>query len=204
MGLTEFLAGYITKFIEATGYLSVVIGMIMESMVFPIPSEAIMPFAGFLIAEGKFTFFSVIGLSTMASVIGSSISYYLGRYGGEPFIKKFGKYFLLDIEDYNLTKKFFNRYGKMTIFVSRFIPIIRHLISLPAGMAKMNIGTFLLLTALGAGLWNTFLAVVGFYLKQNWEQVMDYSKILDILVITVLIILIGLFFYRHYKKKRKK
>lgn len=163
-----------------------------------------MPFAGFLIAEGKFTFLGVIGLSTTASVIGSLISYYMGFYGGEPFIKKFGKYFLLDIEDYNLTKRFFNRYGKMTIFISRFIPIIRHLISLPAGMAKMNLCTFILLTAIGAGLWNSFLAIVGFYLKQNWERVMEYSKIVDILVIIILLILIALFFYRHFKKKRKK
>lgn len=203
MGLTEFLAGYITQFIQATGYISVVIGMIMESMIFPIPSEAIMPFAGFLIATGKFSWFGVIGFSTAASIIGSLISYGMGYYGGEPFIKKFGKYLLLDLEDYNFTKKFFQRYGKATIFISRFIPIVRHLISLPAGMAKMNLGGFLILTALGAGLWNTLLTVIGFYLKQNWERVMEYSKIIDILVLVVLISLIGLFIYRHLKKRNK-
>ncbi len=193
MGITEFLAEYITGFMESTGYVTVFLGMVMESMVFPVPSEAIMPFAGFLIAEGRFSFLGVIGISTLGSIVGSLLSYFIGLYGGRPFVNKFGKYLLLDQEELNLTEIFFKKYGQATIFISRFIPVVRHLISIPAGLAKMNLWKFSILTVLGAGLWNAFLAYVGFYLKQNWEIVMEYSKIVDIVVLAILAVLVGMF-----------
>ena len=202
MGITEFLAVYITKFIERTGYWTVFIGMTMESMIFPVPSEAIMPFAGFLIAEGKFTFLGVIFFSTLGSMVGSLLSYYIGRFGGEVFVDKYGRYFLLDRSELKATEKFFKKYGSATIFISRFIPVVRHLISMPAGAAKMNIWKFSILTLIGAGMWNTFLAWAGFYLKQNWELVMEYSKIVDIVVLAILVLLVALFVYRHVRKHR--
>ncbi|EKD63088.1 MAG: hypothetical protein ACD_51C00346G0002 [uncultured bacterium] len=201
MGITEFLAEYITGFMESTGYITVFFGMIMESMVFPVPSEAIMPFAGFLIAEGRFSFLGVIGISTLGSIVGSLISYFIGLYGGRPFVNKFGKYVLLDQEELNLTERFFRKHGEATIFISRFIPVVRHLISLPAGLAKMNLWKFVILTVLGAGLWNAFLAYVGFYLKQNWEVVMKYSRIVDIVVLVILAVLVGMFVRRWWRKK---
>jgi len=204
MGFTLFIATYITKFIDATGYITVFISMVLESMVFPVPSEAIMPFAGFLIAEGKFSFFGVILISTLGSIIGSLISYYIGYYGGKPFITKFGKYFLLDQEEFEATNRFFQKRGSITIFICRFIPVIRHLISLPAGMAKMNIWKFSILTVIGAGLWNSFLAYVGFRLRQNWQLVMEYSKTIDEIIVVILLVLIGLYVYRHLHKKAKK
>jgi len=203
MGFTLFIATYITKFIDATGYITVFIGMVLESMVFPVPSEAIMPFAGFLIAEGKFSFVFVILISTLGSIIGSLFSYYIGYYGGKPFITKFGKYFLLDQEEFEATNRFFQKRGSITIFFCRFIPVIRHLISLPAGMAKMNIWKFSILTVVGAGLWNTFLAYVGFRLRQNWQLVMTYSKTIDEIIVVILLVLIGLYVYRHVHKKKK-
>lgn len=202
MGITEFLAEYITRFIESTGYVTVFIGMTMESMVFPMPSEAIMPFAGFLIAEGSFSFLGVIFWSTLGSICGSLLSYAMGKYGGKPFVHRFGKYFLLDSQELDATTRFFQKYGQWTIFFSRFIPVIRHLISLPAGVAHMNLFHFSLLTVVGAGLWNAFLAFVGFYLKQNWVLVMQYSKVVDIVVVVVLVILVGLFIARHVRKRR--
>ena len=203
MGITEFLAFYITKFIEQTGYVTVFVGMTLESMVFPVPSEAIMPFAGFLIAEGKMTFFGVIFFSTLGSIIGSWISYAMGRYGGEIFVDRYGRYLLLDRQELKATEKFFARYGQLTIFISRFIPVVRHLISIPAGAAKMNIWSFSILTVIGAGLWNAFLAYAGFKLKQNWHQVMEYSHIVDIVVVGILVVLVGLFIWRHYQKKKR-
>jgi len=201
MGVTEFLATYITHFIELTGYITILIGMTMESMVFPIPSEAIMPFAGFLIYEGRFSFAGVIFFSTLGSIIGSLLSYAMGKYGGKPFVNRFGKYLLLDSADLGATERFFARYGEWTIFISRFIPVIRHLISIPAGISKMNLIRFSILTIIGAGLWNTFLTFSGFYLKQNWHLVMKYSKVVDIVVLAILVVLICLFVYRHISKR---
>lgn len=200
MGLTEFLATYITGFIDQVGYTGVFVLMTMESMVFPVPSEAVMPFAGFLIAEGGFTFTSVIFFSTLGSITGSLISYCLGAYGGNPFVDKFGKYFLLNRDDLAFTARFFHKYGSLTIFISRFIPVVRHLISIPAGMGRMRLAPFCLFTVVGAGLWNAFLAWAGFFLKQNWETVMRYSKVADILVIILLAGVVVLFIYKHIRK----
>ncbi len=193
MGLTEFLAEHITNFIGALGYVSVFLLMTAESMILPVPSEAVMPFAGWLIASGDFTFFGVIFFSTLGSLTGSLLSYFIGQYGGRPLIAKWGKYFLLNEADLIKTENFFRQKGELTIFVSRFIPIVRHLISLPAGLAKMNLWKFCLYTVIGAGLWNAFLAVIGFYLKNNWNRIMAYSEIIDLLVLSL--ILIGLIYF---------
>jgi membrane protein DedA with SNARE-associated domain len=200
MGLTEFLATYITRFIDQVGYASVFVLMTMESMVFPVPSEAVMPFAGFLVAEKSFTFGGVIFFSTLGSIVGSLISYYIGAWGGKPFIRRFGKYFLLHQDDLEFTERFFLKYGSITIFISRFIPVVRHLISIPAGMARMKLFPFCLYTIIGAGLWNSFLTGAGFYLKQNWETVMKYSKVADVLVVVFLAAALLLFVYKHIKK----
>ncbi|MDD5456312.1 MAG: DedA family protein [Candidatus Margulisbacteria bacterium] len=204
MGITEFLAGYITAFISATGYLSVFMLMVMESMVLPVPSEAVMPFAGFLIATGQFSFSLVLIISTLGSITGSLVSYFIGAYGGKPFLNKFGRFFLLNNHDLEVTEKFFQKYGQPTIFFTRFIPVIRHLISLPAGYARMNIFRFSIYTILGASCWNMFLAVCGFYLKQNWEEVMKYSKYVDIAVIALIITALGWFVYKHLQLMKKK
>lgn len=199
MGLTELLANFATQIIGQVGYFGVFLMMVMESMVLPVPSEAVMPFAGFLIALGKMNFVGVILFSTLGSIVGSLISYYIGKYGGQPFLLKFGKYFLLSQTDYYRTQEFFSRRGELTIFISRFIPVVRHLISLPAGLANMPVGKFLLFTALGACGWNSFLAWLGYKIQQNWAEIMQYSKIIDILIITVIIILVVIFIRRHQK-----
>jgi membrane protein DedA with SNARE-associated domain len=204
MGLTEYIASHITAFMNQTGYITVFIAMVMESMVFPIPSEAVMPFAGFLIAEGKFSWVGVIAVSTMASITGSFLSYALGLWGGTPFIKKFGRFLLIDEEELAFTQAFFKKYGGITVFVSRFIPVVRHLISIPAGLGRMNIVSFGILTAVGAGMWNTFLAVCGFYLRQNWNSIMKYSHLIDIIVAALLAGLVVLYVIRHLKKLHKK
>jgi membrane protein DedA with SNARE-associated domain len=203
MGVTAFLAEHITHFIEHTGYISVFVLMTMESMVLPVPSEAVMPFAGFLIFQKVFTFPGVIVASVLGSITGSLASYALGLWGGRPFIRKFGKYLLLDMEELEATEKFFGKYGEITILLSRFIPVVRHLISIPAGTGRMNIVKFLVYTVIGAGAWNTFLAWAGFELRKNWEQVMKYSHILDYVVLAVLFALLVLFVVRQVRKHRK-
>jgi len=203
MGITEFLAQYVTAFIDQTGYASVFVLMVMESMVFPIPSEAVMPFAGFLIAESKFTFTLVILFSTTGSIVGSLLSYWIGRYGGKPFIDRFGKFLLLNQDDLTATEIFFKKYGEATIFICRFIPVVRHLISIPAGTGRMNLLKFSIYTIVGAGMWNAFLAVCGFYLRKNWETVMHYSRYVDIAVIALLVLGMAYFIKKHLQRRAR-
>jgi membrane protein DedA with SNARE-associated domain len=203
MGLTEFIATYATNLIHQGGYGIVFFLMALESMIFPIPSEAVMPFAGFLIHEGRFSFTGTIFFSTLGSIVGSLISYVMGSKGGRPFVLRFGKYLLLDVHDLEATEKFFGKYGDKTIFICRFIPVVRHLISIPAGVGKMNLWKFSLYTIVGAALWNGFLAWVGYRLKDNWEEVMKYSHVADIVVVASLGLTIGYFVYKHMQRRTR-
>ena len=203
MSITEVLIEHFTEWIATGGYFGVFILMTLESMVAPVPSEAVMPFAGFLVFEKKFSFTGVIFFSTLGSIFGSLISYYAGAWGGRPFVKRFGRYLLLDIHHLELTEKFFSKYGDKAIFVSRFIPVVRHLISIPAGVGRMNVIKFSIYTIIGAGIWNAFLAYVGYYLKDNWLTVRKYGEIADIVVL-ILIVGIAAFFLYKYLKHRKK
>jgi len=204
MWITKFLATYITAFIHQTWYITIFIWMMLESMIFPVPSEAIMPFAGFLVATKQFSLRRVIIISTMWSIVGSLISYAIGYYGGKPFIRRFWKYFLLDQEELESTEHFFKKRWSITIFVSRFIPVVRHLISLPAGMGKMNLTKFIIYTIIWAGLRNTFLTLIGKYLKENRELVMKYSHTVDIVVLAILIWIVVRFVYRQIRKRNRK
>ena len=198
--IVEYLTNLIVGFMSFLGYTGLLILMALESMIAPVPSEVVMPFAGFLVAEGKFTFFLVAIFSTLGSIVGSLISYWLGLFGGRRFISRFGKYLLLDESHLDWTENWFRRKGEKTIFISRFIPIVRHLISIPAGVGKMNLNKFLVYTASGALIWNMFLAYLGFELKQQWEIVHKYSSQIDIIAGIILLSLITYFVYKHIKK----
>ena len=204
MGLTEWIAATAVMAIGATGYPGVFFLMMLESMVFPVPSEAVMPFAGFLIVDGQFTFTGTIIASTLGSIVGSLISYAIGYYGGKPFIQRFGKYLLLNTHHLEVSQRFFDKNGQITILISRFIPVVRHLISIPAGFGKMNLLKFSVYTIIGAGLWNAFLTFVGFKLKSNWAEVMKYSHIIDLVVVGILGVAILYYLYKIYLSLAKK
>jgi len=198
--VTEILIEYITQFISAIGYPGIFILMMLESMVAPTPAEAVMPFAGFLIATNKFTFANVMLVSTLGSLVGSLISYYTGYFGGQILIRKFGKYIFLEEHHLDWTIRFFEKYGPITILISRFIPVVRHLISIPAGYAKMKIISFLIYTLIGALVWNGFLAYVGWKLGENWEIINNYAHILDIVVISIIVLIVLIWITLHIKR----
>jgi len=200
MGLTEILIEKIVLFIDSTGYSSVFFLMMLESMVAPVPSEAVLPFAGFLVAGGRFTFWGVALASTAGSIIGSWLSYIMGYYGGRPLINKFGKYLLLNQHDLNVTERFFYKYGSWAIFVARFIPVIRHLISIPAGIGRMKWLPFTIYTTLGAAMWNMFLTWLGFHLRNHWDLIQRYSKPIDIIMLILLIAALAFFIRSHLKQ----
>ena len=203
MGITEFLVEHFTAWIEAGGYFGVAVLMTLESMVAPVPSEAVMPFAGFLIFEGKFTYTGVIFFSTLGSIVGSMISYFAGAWGGRPFVRRYGRYLLLDEHHLDTTEHFFAKHGDKTIFICRFIPVVRHLISIPAGVGRMNLVKFCIYTIVGAGLWNAFLTYVGYRLKENWTIVRKYSEIVDIIVMAILIIAAAYFIVHLYRFRKQ-
>jgi membrane protein DedA with SNARE-associated domain len=201
MGLTEALCYYNTWFINQCGYVGVFLLMTLESMVAPVPSELVMPFAGFLIFTGHFSVAPVMVASTLGSIVGSLLSYGMGMLG-KPVVLRYGRYLLLNPHHLEWTEEFFLRHGGKTIFLSRFIPVVRHLISIPAGLARMPLIPFILYTAVGATLWNGFLTYLGFRLKQNWPVIQKYTHILDYFVIAGLLGA-GVYLVWKIKKARK-
>ena len=199
----EFLTELILRGMDFGGYSALFLLMALESMIAPIPSEIVMPFAGFLIVQGKFTLLSVALISGIGSVIGSLLSYWIGIFGGRRFILRFGKYLLLDESHLEWTEGFFRSYGEKTIFISRFIPVVRHLISIPAGIGKMRIGRFIAYTFAGALIWNTFLAWVGMKLRERWEIVHNYSSQIDVVMVAILAVVFFWFVYKHIKRENQ-
>jgi membrane protein DedA with SNARE-associated domain len=201
VGITESIAAIATHVIQSLGYVGIFILMVMESMVLPVPSEAVMPFAGFLVADASLSAAWVVLAATLGSIAGSMASYAIGLYGGRPFLNRFGKYLLLNKEDLEWTDRFFRRNGSPTILISRFIPIVRHLISIPAGLARMRLAPFAVFTVAGAGLWNAFLTWCGYVLRRNWERIMTYSHYIDIAVIVIGCVLVALFIWKHLARR---
>jgi membrane protein DedA with SNARE-associated domain len=202
VGITEWIAGFGTGVIGSIGYVGVFLLMVAESMVLPVPSEAVMPFAGFLVAQGTLSPVLAVLAATLGSIVGSLASYGIGRFGGKPFLLRFGKFLLLDEADLAWTERFFQKKGGVTILIARFIPIVRHLISIPAGLGRMRIVPFLLFTVLGAGAWNSFLTWAGSVLQKRWSAIMRYSHVIDIVVLALLGILVVLFVARHLKRRK--
>jgi membrane protein DedA with SNARE-associated domain len=197
------IGAFCISIISSIGYFGVFFLMTLESMIFPMPSELVMPFAGFLIASGEMKFLFVVLAATLGSIVGSLLSYYLGRYGGNRFVLKYGKYFLLNEEHLRDTERWFSKKGELTILIGRFIPIVRHVISIPAGIGKMDIKKFMLYTIIGAGIWNAFLTYVGLVLGNNWEKIQQYSDYASFAVLIILGIIIGYFILRHIRKKKR-
>lgn len=206
MVFTEFIVEWAVMIISSIGYFGVFILMTLESMIFPIPSEAVMPFAGFIASQGGMNIWLASFFATVGSIVGSVLSYYIGLKGGYPFVNRYGKYFLLEKHHLDWTVRFFDRYGEKTIFISRFIPVVRHFISIPAGVGKMKMGKFIPYTFFGAFGWNFFLTWLGFSLGENYTLIQKYSHPVDIVVIGVLVILFAWYVYhqimRHMGKKR--
>jgi membrane protein DedA with SNARE-associated domain len=160
-------------------YLSVALLMAIESTFLPLPSEVVIPFAAFKAAQGDLNVFFVVIAGTFGALSGSLINYSLAYYLGRPLVYKFagsrvGKLFLLSEEKIIHAEDYFKRNGKSSTFIGRLVPGIRHLISIPAGLAKMNLRDFMLFTFIGAGMWNIILAIIGYYLYEIRNQIFPY------------------------------
>ncbi len=175
--------------------------MALESACLPVPSEIIMPFSGYLVAIGKFTLWPVIIWGAIGNLIGSIAAYFIGIYGGRAFIKKYGKYILLSQEELDKSEKFFKKYGSLSIFFSRLLPVIRTFISLPAGIARMPFWKFCFYTLIGSLLWSVLLTYIGVFLGENWHAVEVYFRKFDWLIGILILFAIGYWLYKKIKNK---
>jgi membrane protein DedA with SNARE-associated domain len=153
------------------GYPGILVLMAIESSVLPLPSELVMPPAGYLAAKGQMNSVLAVGVGTLGSVIGALVNYALALFVGEPLLRKYGKYVLVSARSLDRTEAFFRRHGEISTLIGRLLPVVRHLISIPAGVSRMNLGRFIFFTALGAGLWCAILTYLGWIIGRHGEQV---------------------------------
>lgn len=201
--IISILASFIIWGISGLGYSGVAIMMAIESACIPLPSEIIMPFAGYLVSRGDFTLLSVTIAGSIGSVIGSVLAYWIGIYGGRSLIEKYGKYILLSHHDLDLADSFFNKYGSSAIFFSRMLPVVRTFISLPAGIAKMDFTKFIIYTFLGSLPWCFGLAYAGKKLGDHWDTLGAYFHKFDAVIGIVFIILVVWYIRRHFNNLKK-
>ena len=197
--IIEPVGKWIIQIISDVGYLGIVLTMGIESACIPLPSEIIMPFSGYLASTGRFNLFLVSVAGALGCVVGSVLAYYAGIWGGRAFILKYGKYFLITYRDLETAERWFGKYGELTIFFSRLMPVIRTFISLPAGIARMNFPRFLIYTFLGSLPWCFALAYVGKVMGENWRSLRVYFHNADIVIVILVVLGIGFFIYRHLK-----
>ncbi|HEV2085793.1 MAG TPA: DedA family protein [Gemmatimonadales bacterium] len=153
------------------GYPGILVLMAIESSILPLPSELVMPPAGYLAAKGQMNSLLAVGVGTLGSVIGALVNYALALFVGEPLLRKYGKYVLVSARSLDRTEAFFRRHGEISTLIGRLLPVVRHLISIPAGVSRMNLGRFIFFTALGAGLWCVILTYLGWIIGRHGEQV---------------------------------
>lgn len=202
MGLLAGLADFIAGFIAGLGYPGLLVMMALESMLAPVPSEVVMPFAGFLVWQGRFTMEGVLLASLLGSLAGSLLSYALGLYGGRPLVEKHGRWFLVGPRELAWTDRFFARYGAYAVFAARFIPAVRHVISIPAGAARMRLGPFLLATGAGAFAWNAILAYAGLGLGPRWASLGATLAPYELLVLALAGIAVGAYVAHRLREGR--
>ncbi|MFH1105893.1 MAG: DedA family protein [Candidatus Aenigmatarchaeota archaeon] len=201
--IADFVSNFIFDWISALGYLGILFFMALESAALPVPSEIVMPFAGYLAYLGKFDMFLVVAMGTIGNLLGSVVAYYVGLLGGRPLIKRYGKYFLVHEKKLVLAERFFGAHGDKAVLVSRMLPIVRTFISIPAGIGKMNFKRFLIYTAIGSAPWSLLLACLGFALGPNWKDVIGFFNQLDILIILA-IIMVSAYYLKPSAFRRKK
>ncbi len=197
------IAEWFLEVIDTIGYLGIFLAMFIEGIITPIPSEVIMPFAGYLAAEGKFNIVLVILVGSFGAVLGSTVAYYLGYVLGRGFIRRYGKYFGLKEEHIDKAHEWFEKWGSAAIFIGHSLPGARSIISIPAGIAKMDIRFFMIFTFAGAMVWNTFLALLGFYLGEKVFELAETFEFFDILVIGSLITIVVVYFLWKRNKNRE-
>ena len=195
------MATWVTDTIYSLGYAGIVVLMVLENVFPPIPSEVIMPLAGFMVSQGKFSLIGIIAAGTAGSVLGALPFYYIGRWINEERLKaladRYGRWLTVSGNDIERSKAWFDKHGRTAIILGRLVPAVRSLISIPAGFLRMNLAIFLTYTTVGTALWTALLAFLGYYLGSNFGRVGEYVDKISWLVIAAIVLIYIVRVIRH-------
>lgn len=197
-GILAPIVAFIENTILSIGPFGVSVLMAIESCNVPLPSEAILPFAGFMVSKGAFTIHQAAWAGAFGCVLGSIPSYYLGYFGGRPFVEKYGKYFLISKKDLEMADKWEQKYGNFAFFICRMLPVVRTFISLPAGILKANILQFTFFTFLGSLIWSYPLVYIGMKLGEHREKLSYIWHKFDLAIVIVCFVLFVLYLKHHF------
>jgi len=189
--------------IEGLGYPGIVMLMGLESACLPVPSEIVMPFAGWLAYEGKLDLILVTLMGTLGCTLGSVVAYKVGEHGGRTFICRYGKYMLLSERSIENSERWFRKYGDIAVLGSRLLPVVRTFISLPAGIAKMPFWRFVVLSTIGSLPWCLFLTYLGYVLGANWQSIEGAFRGFEVVVVLAVLVAVIYFFIHRRRRKRK-
>ena len=195
------IAQFLVNQIGDMGYVGIFLLMFLESTFFPFPSEIIMIPAGYLAYQGEMNLYMVILVGILGSVAGALLNYYLAMHLGRKIILKYGKYFFIKEETLDKLDIFFAKHGEISTFTGRLIPGIRQLISLPAGLARMNMAKFSFYTAIGAGLWVVVLVAVGYVVGSNQELISEYMKSATLIALVSVVLIIIFYVVRNRRRR---
>ncbi len=202
--LDQIVIPFLTNLYGAIGYLGVFVASVIELAMIPLPSELILPFAGFLVSDssaiepithGPWNFWIVVIAATAGNVVGSLIAYGIGAWGGRPFLERYGRYLLIRPHEIDAAERFFARWGGPTVFFTRFLPVVRTFISFPAGVVRMPLGRFVVYSAAGAFLWSVALVYAGTVLGENWVDIRHALQPFDTLILVVVVIAVIAFIW---------
>jgi membrane protein DedA with SNARE-associated domain len=183
------------------GYLGIFLLMTIESSFIPFPSEIVLIPAGYLASSGQMNIFAIMGSALGGSLLGAFVNYYLALLLGRKMLQKYGKYFFVKESAVDKMDAYFAKHGHISTFIGRLIPGIRQLISIPAGLARMNLATFSIYTTLGAGIWALILVMLGYFIGENQELLDTYLKQITIAVVGMLVVL-GFVYYKYQTRKQ--
>ncbi len=192
---------FVINTISTLGYSGVALLMAIESAAIPLPSEVIMPFSGFLVSEGRFTLFGISLAGAIGSVLGSWVTYWIGKYGGRPLVRRYGRWVLITEHDLDLVDRFFARFGSWATFIGRLLPVVRTYISIPAGISQVSFWPFTFASFAGSFIWSGFLGWIGLVLGENWESIREYFRQADALIVLIIIVFVIWWVRRHLKNR---
>lgn len=195
------LVNWLLNTVGTWGYSGIFILMALESTVLPVPSELVLIPAGYLAHKGEMNFALILLASTLGSLAGASLNYVLALWLGRPFLNKYGKYFFVRPELLQKTDQFFLKHGAISTFTGRLVPVIRHLISIPAGLTRMNFTKFSFYTCLGAAMWSLVLMLIGYFIGGNEQLIKDNLPLMTVAILGSVALILGAYYF--WQKRQK-